>query len=52
MGALLHQELEAPHSRASGMALGCDIIESYSFIVVGGYEAVAVGSRRGVDVDG
>lgn len=37
---------------ASGMALGYDIIESHLFIVVRGYEAVAVGDCMGVGVDG
>lgn len=34
------------------MALGCDIIESHSFSVVRGYEAVPVGDHMGVDVVG
>lgn len=34
--ALLHQELEGPHSQATGMALACDIIESHAFLAVKG----------------
>jgi len=34
------------------MTLDCDIIEFHSFTVVRGYEAVAMGDRMGVDMDG